>query len=54
MLSEIKEAGPGFEYFLKTFCKDWNAVQYHKAWKDGNLATHRTTSSHGYGLRLRC
>ncbi|CAI2191805.1 14680_t:CDS:2 [Funneliformis geosporum] len=110
MLSEIKEAGLGFEYFLKTPCEDWDAVQYHKSWKDSNLgldkasvirrfntqlrkiiaqgteeekknairvekqfqlpmelrlrmvmdfasattATHGTSSSHGYGLRLRC
>ncbi|CAG8706736.1 6938_t:CDS:10 [Cetraspora pellucida] len=98
MLSDINEPGPGFEYFLDTSCQDWDAVQYHEAWKESNLgldkaivtrsfnkqmqkikeqgteeekknairlenqfriskshsvATHGTTSSHGYGLRLR-
>ncbi|RHZ81994.1 hypothetical protein Glove_115g92 [Diversispora epigaea] len=108
MLSEIKEPGPGFEYFLNTPCQSWDAIQYHEAWKNNNLvldkaivtrsfnkqiqkikehgseeerknaihhiqwlpmelhfrmvmdyvsvttATHGTTSSHGYELRLRC
>ncbi|CAG8845329.1 29108_t:CDS:2 [Gigaspora margarita] len=102
MLSNISEPGPGFEYFLNTHYQDWDAIQYHEAWKDSNLgldkavvtrsfckqiqkikengteeekknaihlenqfklrttspllaiATHGTTSSHGYGLRLDC
>ncbi|UZO11313.1 uncharacterized protein OCT59_002884 [Rhizophagus irregularis] len=96
MLSEIKEPGPGFDYFLNTPCNDWDVVQYHEFWKKSNfgldkasvtrrfntqlqkikeqgteeeknnairlekqfqvsiLPTHGTSSSHGYGLRLRC
>ncbi|KAF0433677.1 hypothetical protein F8M41_005009 [Gigaspora margarita] len=34
MLSNISELGPGFDYFLNTHCQDWDALQYHEAWKD--------------------
>ncbi|CAG8775090.1 7727_t:CDS:2, partial [Dentiscutata erythropus] len=57
MQQNDNEPGPGFEYFLNTHCQDWDAIQYHEAWKiisrSHSVATHGTTSSHGYGLRLR-
>ncbi|CAG8499140.1 12211_t:CDS:10 [Ambispora leptoticha] len=61
MLSNIKEPGPGFEYFLNTSCQDWDAFVTFSShpllsppyFVANTTATHGTSSSHGYGLRLR-
>ncbi|CAG8724251.1 5444_t:CDS:2, partial [Acaulospora morrowiae] len=57
------EPGPGFENFLDTPCQYWDAKIKERSTEEERrmryvsksiqVATHGTTSSHGYGLRLR-
>ncbi|CAG8738076.1 20891_t:CDS:2 [Cetraspora pellucida] len=52
MLSKISEHGPGFDYFLNTHCQDWDALQYHEAWKDGNLGLDKAVLPMELHLRM--
>jgi len=53
MLSDVKEPGPGFEYFLNTPCQDWNAVNYLEALKDCNFSLNKATVARRFRTQLR-
>ncbi|CAG8518534.1 6129_t:CDS:2 [Acaulospora morrowiae] len=54
MLSNIKESGPGFKYFLNTLCQDWDMDNYLEALKDCNLNKATITRSFNKQLQRRC
>ncbi|PKC55282.1 hypothetical protein RhiirA1_542579 [Rhizophagus irregularis] len=53
MLSEIKEPGPGFDYFLNTPCNNWNVVQYHEFWKKSNFGLDKASVTRRFNTQLQ-
>ncbi|CAB4412824.1 unnamed protein product [Rhizophagus irregularis] len=53
MLSEIKEPGPGFDYFLNTPCNDWDVVQYHEFWKKSNFGLDKVSVTRRFNTQLQ-
>ncbi|CAB5395020.1 unnamed protein product [Rhizophagus irregularis] len=53
MLSEIKEPGPGFDYFLNTPCNDWDVVQYHEFWKKSNFGLDKASVTRRFNTQLQ-
>ncbi|CAG8855471.1 11037_t:CDS:1, partial [Gigaspora margarita] len=47
------EPGPGFEYFLNTHCQDWDAIQYHEAWKDSNLGLDKAVVTRSFCKQIQ-
>ena len=43
MLSDIKEPGPGFEYFLNIPCREWDAVKYLEALENCKFGLEKAT-----------
>ncbi|PKB99436.1 hypothetical protein RhiirA5_403621 [Rhizophagus irregularis] len=53
MLSEIKEPGPGFDYFLNTPCNNWDVVQYHEFWKKSNFGLDKASVTRRFNTQLQ-
>uniref|UniRef100_U9SKX0 Uncharacterized protein n=1 Tax=Rhizophagus irregularis (strain DAOM 181602 / DAOM 197198 / MUCL 43194) TaxID=747089 RepID=U9SKX0_RHIID len=53
MLFEIKEPGPGFDYFLNTSCNDWDVVQYHAFWKKSNFGLNKASIMRRFNTQLQ-
>ncbi|RUP22168.1 hypothetical protein BC936DRAFT_139108 [Jimgerdemannia flammicorona] len=51
MLPDIN--APGYTYFLNTPCKDWDALQYHEAWKDANLVIDKATVTRAFNKQVQ-
>ena len=53
MLSDIKNHGPGFDYFLNTPCNDWDALQYHEFWKISNLGLGKAIVTRSFSKQIQ-
>ncbi|CAG8460853.1 3195_t:CDS:10 [Funneliformis mosseae] len=53
MLSDIKDYGPGFDYFLDTPCNDWDALQYHEFWKNNNFGLDKATVIRSFNKQIQ-
>ncbi|RHZ78573.1 hypothetical protein Glove_161g17 [Diversispora epigaea] len=53
MLSDIKNPGSNFEYFIITPCQDWDAVQYLELWSNSNISLDKATTKRSFDIQIQ-